>query len=415
MPSLLTARELREKRANLHEQQKSLMAEAREAGRDTLSSEESATWDRIDADIDRLGAEIDRIERHEARSRELAEPVPTVAGGREDRAPEVTKDERAAQHAAAFRAYLMGGEQELSPEHRSILREMRAQAVGTDASGGYLVPEGFSNALEESMLAFGGMREAATVFATASGNDLPWPTVNDTAQKGAILAENTAVAEQDFTFASVIFGAYKYSSKLVKVSVELLQDSAFDLNAYLAAALGTRIARITNEHFTTGTGTAQPNGVVTAAGLGKAGATGQTTTVTYDDLVDLQHSVDPAYRGGAIWMTADSSIKVIKKLKDADNRPLWAPGVAVREPDTILGARYVINQDVPAMAASAKSILFGDFSKYMIRDVLGVQVLRLNERYADAHQVGFLAFSRHDGDLLDAGTDPIKYYQNSAT
>lgn len=414
MPGLMTAKELRAKRATIANEAQEIVKLASDEGRE-FTSEERTKFDAIMADVDALKGDIDRIEKHEALTRDLAAPQRTIVGGREVETPEVTKDERAAQHAAAFRAYLMGGEQDLSPEHRSILREMRAQAVGTDAAGGYTVPEGFSNQLEESMLAFGGMREAANVFSTASGNDLPWPTVNDTAQKGAILAENTAASEQDFTFASVIFGAYKYSSKLVKVSVELLQDSAFDLNAFLARNLGTRIARITNEHFTTGTGTAQPNGVVTAASLGKAGTTGQTTTVIYDDLVDLQHSVDPAYRRGAIWMLADSSVKVIKKLKDADNRPLWSAGLAVREPDTILGVRYVINQDVPAMAASAKSILFGDFSKYMIRDVLGVQVLRLNERYADAHQVGFLAFSRHDGDLLDAGTDPIKYYQNSAT
>ena len=145
------------------------------------------------------------------------------------------------------------------------------------------------------------------------------------------------------------------------------------------------------------------------------GQVGQTTSVIYEDLVDLEHSVDPAYRAEAEFMFHDDTLKVLKKLKDADGRPLWLPGVAVREPDTILGYNYVINQDMPIMAANAKSILFGDFSKYMIRDVMDLMLLRLVERYADFAQVGFIAFSRHDGDLLDAGTNPIKHYANSAT
>jgi len=206
-----------------------------------------------------------------------------------------------------------------------------------------------------------------------------------------------------------------YTSKIVRISFQLLQDSAFDLESWLARKLGIRIARITNEHFTVGTGTSQPEGVVTGASQGKVGASGQTTSVTYPDLVDLEHSVDRAYRTNGQWMFHDSSLKALKKMEDSQNRPLWLPGIAQREPDMILGKPYIVNNDMPEMAASAKSILFGDFSAYCIRDVLGVQLLRLVERYADYLQVGFLAFARHDGGMLDAGTGPIKYYQNSAT
>lgn len=409
----MTARQLREKRANLAEQAKEIVDRAEAEGR-AMTAEEDTAFARYHDEIEALRTTIDAIERQSALDSELGESR-SLPGREDTRVSDDEAEDRRQRHEAAFRAYLIGGEQDLTLEQRTILRETRVQGVAPDAAGGFTVPAGFSGQLEESMLAHGGMRAAATVFQTASGNALPWPTVDDTAQKGVLLAEHAVVAEQALTFSVVTFRAYKYSSRLVRVSVELLQDSAFDLVGFLARALGTRIARITNEHFTRGTGTAQPLGVVTAAGLGRLGAAGQTTSVTYGDLVDLQHSVDPAYREGAVWMMHDLTIRSVKRLTDTTGRPLWAPGIEVREPDTILGHRYIANQDMPVMAASARSILFGDLRKYLIRDVLGVTVLRLNERYADSHQVGFLAFSRHDGNLLDAGTDPVRFYQNSAT
>jgi HK97 family phage major capsid protein len=209
--------------------------------------------------------------------------------------------------------------------------------------------------------------------------------------------------------------AYVYTSKLVLVSNQLLQDSAFDLETFLSIKLGTRIARAINTHFTVGTGTSQPNGVVTAATSGKVGLVGQTLSLIYDDLIDLEHAVDPAYRNGAKFMMHDQSLKVVKKLKDTTGRPLWLPGLAFKEPDTINGYGYSINQDMPVMAANAKSVIFGDFSRYYIRKIPAVQVLRLTERYADYNQTGFLAFQRWDGNLVDAGTHPIQYYANSAT
>jgi HK97 family phage major capsid protein len=247
------------------------------------------------------------------------------------------------------------------------------------------------------------------------GNALPIPTDNDTSNSGAILTENTQTGAQDVTFGAVTLNAYTYTSKLVLVSNQLLQDSAFNLDAFLSGKLGTRIARAINTHFTTGDGASKPNGVVTAATLGKAGATGQTASIIWDDIIDLHHSVDPSYRRNGRFMMADSSLKIIKKLKDGDGRYLWQSGVALKEPDTIDGKPYTVNQDMAAMATSAKPLLFGDFSKYFIRKVTGVQVLRLVERYADYNQTGFLAFERWDGNLVDAGTHPVKYYANAAS
>lgn len=413
---------LREERARLAKQAREILDRAATEKRE-LTGEENAKWEALMADIDRGGEEIRRLERIGDVESDLSRSQGVIAGRLDTGPTDDAGENRGVSPGGAFRSWLRGGMASLTPGERSAMAfkaadltpEQRALSVGTASAGGYLVPEDFRRQIEDAMKAFGGMREVATILPTASGATLPMPTSNDTGNTGAILAENAQVAEQDTTFGSVSLGAYMYTSKLVRVSLQLLQDSAFSVDGWLSAKLGERLARILNAHFTTGTGSAQPNGVVTAATLGKTGASGQTTSVTYADFVDLQHSVDPSYRRNARWMMNDSTIKAIKKLLDSQNRPLWSPGIAVKEPDTILGVPYVVNQDVAAMAASAKSILFGDFSKYIIRDVLDVQLLRLQERYADYLQVGFLAFSRHDGNLLDAGTNPIKYYINSAT
>jgi len=409
--------ELRGKRAALIKENRELLTLVEKEKRD-LTAEEKSAYDKRDADIDSMKEKIDREERLMEKEREILEKENRMEKNGQD--PGEVND-IAKGYAEAFRAYVRNFE--LAPEQRSVLQrgytqfEKRALAAGVAASGGYTVPEDFYNKLIEAQLAWGGMRQAKTEkITTESGATLPVPTENDTGNKGAILGENTqAPSDTDPAFGVVNIEAYMYTSKIVLVSLQLLQDSAFDVDSYLSRKLGIRISRAQNEHFTTGTGTAQPRGVVTAAAEGKVGLAGQTTSVTYNDLVDLQHSIDPAYRINAEWMFNDSTLKALKKLIDGNSKPLWTAGLAVREPDTILGKPYVINQDMADMAISAKSILFGDFSNYMIRDVKSIQLMRLTERYADSLQVGFLAFQRGDGDLINAGTNPIKYYQNSAT
>jgi HK97 family phage major capsid protein len=314
-----------------------------------------------------------------------------------------------AQRVAAQRSGLELGNNRLSfklnakaPKTQS---EARAQSTSGSA-GGYTVPAGFLNQLEASLLTFGGMREVATVLRTAEGNSLPIPTVSDHANVGAILSENSQVAEQDVTFGQITLGAYKYSSKLIRVSAELLQDSAIDLESFIGGALGERIARILNTHFTTGDNSSKPQGI-SASGAGITAAS--ATAITYGELVELQHSVDPAYRANARFMMHDSTFKAIRKLLDSQNRPIFQPDISASSPGTLLGSPVVINQDCATIAASAKAVYFGDFSKYIIRDVQDFTLLRLEERYADYHQVGFVGFSRHDGRILDAGTDPIKH------
>jgi len=300
----------------------------------------------------------------------------------------------------------------LAKDYRLIKKEHRDMSL-TVGAGGYTVPEGFVNSLEQALLTFGGVRQVADVMRTDSGNDLPWPTMNDSSNKGAILAEATTFSTSvDPTFASVIFKAFKYSSKPIIVSNELLQDSAFDLSAMIGTWLGTRIGRIQNDHFTTGTGTTLPNGVVVASVEGVEAAS--KTAITDTEVISLEHSVDPAYRPNAMWMFHDTILAAIRVLKDVTSgQYLWQPGMQAGVPDRLLGYRYVINQSMtPTQAQSAKIILFGDFSKYKIRDVAGVRLVRLPELFAQTDQVGFVAFLRSDGQLLDAGTNPIKHLVN---
>lgn len=409
------AQQLREKRANVWEQMKEVMAVAEREGRD-LTGEERQKYDAAEVELDSLAADIERQERHEGRARDLdtIDRSGVVPGS----TPEGDKGTPDEVYARAFTSWMKGGVGDLDTDERRALAagfvDKRALGVGTNTAGGYTVPPGFRASMVEAMRQFGGMLQVAEIINTDDGANLQWPTNDDTANVGSILAENTQVTEQDVTLGTNALDAFMYTSRLVRTSLQLIQDSAFDVDSWLARKLGERIGRILNQHFTTGTGTAQPDGIVTGAAIGKTGATGQTLTVTFDDLIDLQHSIDPAYRQNARWMFGDATLRTARKLKDSTGNPIFNVGVAGGTPDTLLGTSYVINQDMPAPAANAKSVLFGDFREaYVIRLVTGVNLLRLNERYADFLQVGFLAFQRADGTLQNGAA--VRAYAHSAT
>lgn len=386
---------------------------------DSDDAEARSNYDAADTEMDRLNGEIERLQRHIARGADLdhidrSGVVDTRGDGAEgEDGPDVA-------YRSAFGQFLRRGASDMDLEQRQVLQrglvapgELRALGVGTGAAGGFTVDPEFRARMVETMRAFGGMMEVAEVITTDTGANLQWPTNDDTANVGAILAENTQVTEQDVTLGTNSLDAYAYTSKLVRVSYQLLQDSVFDLETWLARKMGERLGRIHNQHFTTGTGTAQPDGLVTGAPVGKVGAAGQVTTVTYDDLIDLIDSVDPSYQGNGRFMLSQQSRKAIRKLKDTQGRPLWEPSVQAGTPDTLLGYGIALNQDLPAPAASAKSILFGDYREaYLIRMVRDVTLLRLNERYADFLQVGFLAFDRADGTLQNSAA--VRAYQHPA-
>lgn len=405
---------------------------AEEDNRD-WTAEERTNWDAANERLDVVSGDIDRLER--SAKREAAEYFrdnPQGAPGIEVETPEQGDEQRAKKYDEAFTTYMRHGMERCDLEQRSMLLEQRAVGIGVGSEGGgFLVPPGFRNVLSVTLKAYGGLLNYANVITTATGNPLQWPTVNDTGNIGGILAENTQISQLDMTFASRTLGAYVYTSNLVLVSLQLLQDSAFDLNTWLPRMLGMRIGRAVSAHLITGTGTGQPTGIVPGVTVGKQGATGQTLTVTYDDLIDLEHSLDPAYRvpaatgyGGlmgtdndrqsAMFVMHDQTLKVIRKLKDNQGRPLWLPVPAPGFPSTINGWPYVIDQGMPVPGASNKTILFGDINAgFIVRQVQDVQMVRLTERYADFLQVGFFGFSRLDA----APDDPaaIRAYQHSAS
>ena len=291
-----------------------------------------------------------------------------------------------------------------------------AAGVSTGAAGGYTVPPAFRARIVEAMLAYGPMLQLAEVVETDSGVNLPWPTNDDTANEGAILAENTQITEQDLTLGTASLDAYVYTSKLVRVSWQLMQDSP-DFEGFLARKLGERLARIYNRHATTGTGSAQPDGIVTSATVGVTGSGSLATTggVSYDNLVDLVESIDDAYLAGEQrWMMHQSVRKAVRKLKDSQNRPLWEPSVQAGQPDTLLGYPISINNHMAAVAQNAKSLGFGNIREaYVVRIVRANELVRLNERYADYLQTGFFGFGRMDATMQNSAA--FKVMQLSPT
>ncbi|HEV2463553.1 MAG TPA: phage major capsid protein [Acidobacteriaceae bacterium] len=430
------SKEQREKLARLAVELRAIVSTAKNDGNRGLTSAEQEKFNKLEADYTALEAgikaneSIDRIE-NDLRSVDPDRIAATMGG--EVYGAEAEKENKR-KHNEAFSLYLRQGVDGLSAEQKTLMRtkfravqpgEVRNAQTLTTTGGGYLIPTGFSDALEEALKWFGGILGNVGEFQTESGNPLPWPTVNDTTNKGRILGVNTQVTETDLTFGQVTFNAYIFTSDSVLVPLALIEDSYFNLDTFIAKALGTRLGRLLNNRLTVGSGTNEPDGIQTAviaAGNTTQGATGETTSLIYNDLVDTMHLVDPAYRQlpSAKWMFHDSTLKALRLLKDTAGRPLWQPGLTAGFgsgfPETILDKPYVINNDMPVMAANAYPILFGDMSSYKVRRVAsGTTVLRLVERYADYLQVGYIGFLRADGQLLDAGTHPIAAFQNSAT
>lgn len=397
---------LREKIADCAKQANHLLAEK---GSATWTPEEQATFDNFTNEIETAKASIKNIER----MRELdADKFFNEAG--KEAAKQSDADAMSGKVAMAL--YLRFGNN-VSPEQAVQIRN--AMSTTTTTEGGYTVPSEIAAMVIDKLKAFGGMREVSTVLTTATGVAMNWPTSDGTADVGAIVGQNTAVSAADITFGTIGLNPFYYTSNKIALPLELIQDSAIDVVGYVVDRLATRIARIQNTHFTVGGGTTTPDGMIPKATTGKIGTTGQTLTVIYEDLVDLKHSVNRAYRANAKYMMNDLSVAVVSKLKDTTGRPIWVPGdvesIVGGRPDTLCGHPVVINDDMAVMAASAKSIAFGDFSKYTIRDVAGTTTLRRfdDSAFALSNQVGFCGWTRSGGNLLD--TAAVRVYVNSAT
>jgi HK97 family phage major capsid protein len=394
---------LRERKNALVNQVKNQLAEK---GSIPWTKEDQAVYDTAMDEIERLSTQI------EAHQRMLDEEAGVITKKKDTAQPQD-------QMRVIFDKWVRGGDAAVNAEEWAFVRN--TMSTTTPSEGGFSVQTEVAKSIIEAVKGFGGMRRVAEVFATSKGNPLQYPTSNGTAEEGEIIAENLPASDQDTDFGTVGLGVFKFSSRVIAVPIELLQDSEVDIEAFINARLRTRLGRIQNKVFTVGTGVNQPRGIVPAVTIGKQGATGQATSVTYDDLVDLQESIDDGYDMGSnlAWMFHQLTRRNLRKLKDTTGRPIWSPGyefgITKGTPDELLGRPVVINNDMPTMAASARSITYGDHRYYKIRDAMDITLFRFTDSaYAKKGQVGFLAWMRSGGNFVDVG-GAVKAYQNSAT
>lgn len=312
------------------------------------------------------------------------------------------------EYRDAFKQWFCFGSNNLSEEERQVLArgkanaESRAQSTTTTA-GGYLIAPEYMAELDRAMKDYSAVLQVCRIVPTDTGANMPWPTLDATARKATIVAENATSTPTDFTFAQKSLDAYMLRD-MAAASLELIQDSAFDINAFVSEQFSESFGRGLETYFTNGTGTGQPNGLVTACSLGKTAAS--ATAFTRAEMVDLVHSVDPGYRRSKKcgWMFHDTIMAAIKKLSfgTGDDRPLWQVSIRESEPDKLEGYQYWINQDMDSAITTGKKImLFGDYNKYIARRVLGMVLRRLEERFIDSGQIGFIAFQRWDGELIN--------------
>jgi HK97 family phage major capsid protein len=421
--------ELRSNRATLVADMKSILER-----NDKLTPEQDNRWKELDAQQQELKTQIDQLERTDALDAELRQ-VSRPAN------PQVGEaDKRINPYAAAeTRVKQIIGTDEYHNEFRNYLRtgtisdsmhEVRTYAGLGDASGAAgvtLVPVGFQRQLEIKLKAIGGIRQAAQILTTATGNPLHYPKMDDTANQGSWIAEATAVNQTNPSFSEVLLSANLASSDQVLASVQLLQDSAFDVEQFLADAFGIRLQRLTNLGYTKGSGSGQPTGLVTALiadgtrGVTAVGANSNSgnsndtdvDSIGSDDLDNLITNVDPAYRMNGSFQANQATFDALRKVKDKYGRSIWSAGLAEKEPDTIRGYKYYYNQHMDTIAPMANSLLFGDFTKYIIRDVLGFQLVRFNELFMSSHQVGFQAYLRTDGNILQTGAFAMLQHPSS--
>lgn len=427
----MALQDLREKRAKLIADARAILDKA-DSEKRGLSPDEVASQRKMLDDAKALVQQIQNAEELEQEERDIRASLPESQRTQQsDKDTDAAKAAATAARNAAIGRYLRF--QETFEDARIIAGgidddvrkqlppNLRAQSTITGGVGGFAVaPDtSFYGRVVEAMKYYGGVEQAgATVINSSTGADLPIATDDDTSNTGTIVAEEGSQASgTDVTMGQKVLKGYLFSSKIIKVSWQLLQDSSFDFEGYLSRKFATRIGRARNTYFTTGTGGGQPQGFVTAASVGRQSATGNTTSVPFDDIIRLIHSVDIAYRNdpSCRFMTSDGTATVLELLKDGNGQYLWQPANQEGSAGRIKGYSVVINNDMTAMGASVKHSAFGAFANYYVRNIGGLQVLRLNELYAANGQVGFMAFLRSDGGLIDAGQGPIKLLQNSAT
>lgn len=399
-----SVQELRHDYMNIREQMKDLVNRAKSEGRD-LNGEENATFLRMHNDQEELSRAI------EARS-----IISGMEGANFANGISISEPERMPTigYREAFDKYIRRGEKYMDQASLAALAagEQRGTSTITTETtgaiyGGYVVPTELSPDFVMTLKQYGGMYNAARIVRTSGGGIWNQPYVDDTATSALLTAEASATTTQDFSLSRIQLSAYTYRTKII-VSREWLQDEAVNAAGEINQMMAIRLGRAINTDFTTGNGSAKPTGILAASNGAPTGkTTASATALTAAELLDLIHSVDPAYRTGpnVAFMMNDSTLAAIKKLQlgSSDSTPLWVPSVRDGEPSTIWGFPYVINQSMESIATGKKTVAFGDWSYYLIREVLNPVFIRTDELFLDNFSVGFYGFSRYDGKLIPVG------------
>ena len=362
-----------------------------------MTAEEEPRWQQLLADYDKADKAVESEERFAEIERNQAAQQIEQCTTAQPGDPKQTDEYR-----SAFQDYLLRGATGISAESRSLF-EQRAGITGLTA--GVIVPETLADNIEIALKAYGGMFEAGTLLTTSKGGDLIMPTVNNTDAKATVVAEYNQSTKSAPSFGSEILKAYTYRTPIVPVSMELLQDSAFDLESLLSNLLAESFGRGINEDLTIGSGTGKPKGIVNWATASDAKPA--ATAITLDDIIDLIRGVDSAYAQRGKFMFNRNTLWSLVKIKDTTGRYIWQEGAKDGTPPTLFGKNYILNDDIDDIAAGKASVLFGDFSKYKIRMVKSFRVIRLNELLAEYLSIGLFGFARMDGILLGAGTHPV--------
>lgn len=381
----MTIKDMIEKRAKVWETAKNFV-DTHENENGILSAEDNTTYSRMEQEIEDLTNAIDRQQRAEAREAELNKPVNTPLTGRPMKQETEERTGRASNaYKEDFGAHLRG-----TRLIHNVLSE------GVQADGGYLVPEEFERQIISGLDEANVVRGLAKVITTSAERKIPVAATHSEAQW---TAENGAYTESSPTFDQKTIDAFKLTD-LVKVSIELLQDSMFDLESYIANEFARAFGIAEEQAFCVGSGTGQPTGIFTAKG-GNVGVTAASATaVTADELINLIYSLKSPYRRNAKFLMNDATVSMIRKLKDNNGAYLWQPSIQAGEPDRLLGYELYTSPYVPVAAAGALTVAFGDFKNYWIADRSGRTVQRLNELYSTTGQVGFVATERVDGKVI---------------
>ena len=430
---MATIKELREQQARIATNARAKFEEITDDTKAERAKEIEGEFDRMMAEHDEIGGKVERLAKLERVERDMLSAAereeqekregkrPNLPAGRVEAGADM-------DYRTAFHQYIraQGVKGDMEPEARAVLdrgyapMEMRAQTT-TAAAGGYTVPTELANIMVKSMLAWGPMYDpgVTTELVTTGGGPITMPTVNDTTTVVVKHTEGTTLTDDggsDVTFGEKTLNAYPFNTEWLRVSKELADDSIFAMETLLGNLLGERLGRRANLELTTGDGTGDPNGIVTASALGKT-ATG-TTAITADEIIDLLHSVDPAYRMGprVAFMFNDSTLSAIRKLKDGQGNYLWQMGnVQAGIPGSLLGYNYYINQamaSIPSTASASKVMVFGDMSKYYVRKV-GQPLIGAIQDKDFWPGFGIAGYIRFDGELAD--TAAVKHMITAAS